>query len=291
MNFYKHHIGDYDQATRHLSFVEDAAYCRLIRKYYADEGPLPKDLKKVQKLIAARTKEEKSAVETVLEEFFTLEDDGWHQKRCDEELEAARVKAERNRQVGKLGGRPRKTETQTEPTENPDGFETETQTVSENNPSQKPDTRLQTPEEKQQHNHGGESRAAEGSIDRHVQVAILLRGLGVSPITPMHPTARELAETGASDEQLRAAVDVARERKPAPEAISPNYLKPILAEILNPPKPRAPKAPPLHAMTDTQLNAEGKRSGAGEARIGESRHEYIARIQTAQAIAQGRVAA
>lgn len=145
--------------------------------------------------------------------------------------------------------------------------------------------------EEQQHNHCPQSRAAEGSIERHVQVAILLRGLGVSPITPMHPAARELAETGASDEQLRAAVDVARERKPAPEAISPNYLRPILAEILNPPKPRAPKAPPLHAMTDTQLNAEGKRCGAGEARIGETRHDYIGRIQTAQAIAQGRVAA
>lgn len=145
MNFYKHHIGDYDQATRHLSFVEDAAYCRLIRKYYAEEGPLPSDVKKVQKLIAARTKEEKSAVESVLEEFFVLEDDGWHQKRCDEELEAARIKAERNRQVGKLGGRPKKSETQEEPTENPDGYETETQTVSEKNPSQTPDTNKTLP--------------------------------------------------------------------------------------------------------------------------------------------------
>lgn len=294
MNFYKHHIGDYDQATRHLSFVEDAAYCRLIRKYYANEGPLPKDLKKVQKLIAARTKEEKSAVETVLEEFFTLEDDGWHQKRCDEELEAARIKAERNRAVGKLGGRPKKTETQTEPTGNPNGYETETQAVSEKNPSQTPDSRLQTPDIKQQHNHGGQLRALPGSdakSERQIAVAVLLRSIGVAPMTGSHPAAREFADTGATDDQLRAAVDIARERKPFPEPISPNYLRPILAEVLNPPAPRPPKAPPLHAMTDAQLNAEGARAGAGEARMGETRPEYIARIQAAQAKAQGRPAA
>lgn len=146
MNFYKHHIGDFDQATRHLSFVEDAAYSRLIRKYYAEERPLPKDLKKILRLIGARTKEEKSAVEAVLEEFFVLMDDGWHQTRCDEELEAARAKAEKNREIGKLGGRPRKVETQKEPTGNPDGFHSITQTVSENNPSQTPDSSNQTPD-------------------------------------------------------------------------------------------------------------------------------------------------
>jgi uncharacterized protein YdaU (DUF1376 family) len=83
MNYYEHHIGDYAEATAHLSFIEDAAYSRMIRKYYATEKPLPNDLKLVQRLVGARTKDEKSAVQTVLEEFFYLNDDGWHQKRCD----------------------------------------------------------------------------------------------------------------------------------------------------------------------------------------------------------------
>ena len=48
INYYEHHIGDYAEATGHLSFVEDAAYSRLIRKYYASESPLPEDLKQVQ---------------------------------------------------------------------------------------------------------------------------------------------------------------------------------------------------------------------------------------------------
>ncbi len=86
MNFYKHHIGDYAQATAHLSFVEDAAYSRMIRKYYAEERPLPADVKAVQRLVGARTREEKQAVSDVLEEFFELREDGWHNKRCDSEL-------------------------------------------------------------------------------------------------------------------------------------------------------------------------------------------------------------
>ena len=87
MNYYEHHIGDYAEATLHLSFIEDAAYSRLIRKYYSTEKPLPADLKQVQRLVGARTREEKSAVETILEEFFILADDGWHNSRCDSEIE------------------------------------------------------------------------------------------------------------------------------------------------------------------------------------------------------------
>ncbi len=86
MNYYEHHIGDYAEATAHLNFIEDAAYSRLIRKYYASEKPIPVDLKAVQRLVGARTKEEREAVCTVLEEFFTLQEDGWHNKRCDKDI-------------------------------------------------------------------------------------------------------------------------------------------------------------------------------------------------------------
>ena len=86
MNFYQHHIGDYAAATMHLTFLEDAAYSRLIRIYYRDEKPLPADVAAVQRLAGARSKEEREAVEIILSEFFTLEDDGWHNKRCDEEI-------------------------------------------------------------------------------------------------------------------------------------------------------------------------------------------------------------
>ena len=86
MNYYEHHIGDYAEATAHLTFIEDATYSRLIRKYYATEKPLPIDVKLVQRLINARSKEEKNSVISVLNEFFTLTDDGWRQERCDHEI-------------------------------------------------------------------------------------------------------------------------------------------------------------------------------------------------------------
>ena len=86
MNYYEHHIGDYAEATAHLTFIEDATYSRLIRKYYATEKPLPVDVKIVQRLINARSKEEKNAVVSVLNEFFNLTDDGWRQERCDHEI-------------------------------------------------------------------------------------------------------------------------------------------------------------------------------------------------------------
>ncbi len=86
MNYYEHHLGDYAEATAHLSFLEDAAYSRLIRKYYATEKPIPADLAVAQRLVGARSKEERAAVEVVLHEFFVLRDDGWHQDRCDAEI-------------------------------------------------------------------------------------------------------------------------------------------------------------------------------------------------------------
>jgi len=87
MNFFPFHINDFAQAAGHLSFVEEGAYQRMIRKYYADESPLPGDVKTVQRLVGARSAAERKAVETVLREFFTLRDNFWHQSRCDEEIE------------------------------------------------------------------------------------------------------------------------------------------------------------------------------------------------------------
>ena len=92
MNYFELHIGDLTEATAHLSMVEDGAYGRLLRKYYATEKPLPADVAKVQRLVGARTKEEREAVETVLTEFFELLDDGWHQSRCDAEISAFHAK-------------------------------------------------------------------------------------------------------------------------------------------------------------------------------------------------------
>jgi uncharacterized protein YdaU (DUF1376 family) len=99
MNYYEHHIGDYTVATTHLSFIEDATYSRLLRRYYSTEKPLPTDVKVIQKLIGAISGIEKKAVVNILNEFFVLAADGWRQQRCDHEIKRfqdKQSKAKRN---------------------------------------------------------------------------------------------------------------------------------------------------------------------------------------------------
>jgi len=86
LNHYPHHIGDYDSDTAHLEWVEDMAYTRMLRVYYRTERPLPVEVQAVCRLVRAKSKGEKAAVKAMLDEFFVLEGDGWHNKRCDQEL-------------------------------------------------------------------------------------------------------------------------------------------------------------------------------------------------------------
>lgn len=86
MNYYEHHLADYTQATAHLSMLEDAAYSRMLRWYYANEKPLPLNIKAIERLVRAQSKPEREAVKTVLGEFFVEGEDGWHQDRADKEI-------------------------------------------------------------------------------------------------------------------------------------------------------------------------------------------------------------
>ena len=130
MNYYKRHIGDYAAATRHLSLLEHGVYCLLLDTYYTSEKALPVDTRAVQRLVGARSKDEREAVETILEEFFARRDDGWHQNRCDEEIHRKQAVAETNQALGRMGGRP-KVITDSVIPENPNGYEQETESVSD----------------------------------------------------------------------------------------------------------------------------------------------------------------
>lgn len=126
MNYYSHHIGDYLSATAHLTLLEHGAYRRLIDVYYIHESPLPADKKQVYRLVGARTREEKEAVDSVLSEFFEVDESGFRQNRCDHEISLCN----KNRENGKKGGRPsgnrNPTETQTKPKQEPKSNPTET---------------------------------------------------------------------------------------------------------------------------------------------------------------------
>lgn len=108
MIYYPHHIGDYMTSTAHLTILEDGAYRRLLDFYYSREAPIPIDLVQICRLIRARSREERRAVETILNEFFALTDAGWMHARCEEEIKKSKIISERARSNGKNGGRPRK---------------------------------------------------------------------------------------------------------------------------------------------------------------------------------------
>ena len=69
-----------------------------MRRYYDTESPLVADVKALQRFVRARSRDECQAVQTVLEEFFTLEADGWHHKRCDSEIQRYRDKSQKARE-------------------------------------------------------------------------------------------------------------------------------------------------------------------------------------------------
>lgn len=97
MNWYKHHLGDYDSHTTHLSWDEDLAYTRLLRAYYRREGPIPED--ETYRLARAATPEQRAAVDAALREFFKKTKDGWRNKRADEEIEAYKNQVQINRRI------------------------------------------------------------------------------------------------------------------------------------------------------------------------------------------------
>jgi uncharacterized protein YdaU (DUF1376 family) len=99
MHYYQFNIGDYASHTRHLTAIEDIAYRRLLDLYYLHERPLNSGSASVARQINMR--EYESEVSSVLEEFFTLTDEGWINVRADKEISHYRGKIEQASRAGK----------------------------------------------------------------------------------------------------------------------------------------------------------------------------------------------
>ena len=93
MNFYYFHIGDYVAHTLHLSLEEDLIYRRLLDRYYITEKPLPLDLAALGRLIRLPA-DKRDLLEPILAEFFTRTDEGWRNKRADDEIAEMLMKQE-----------------------------------------------------------------------------------------------------------------------------------------------------------------------------------------------------
>jgi len=277
MNYYSFHIGDYLSATAHLSIIEHGAYRRLLDIYYIHESPLPDDVKQVYRLVGARGKEEREAVDSVLAEFFQSTPEGFRHDRCDHEI----ALCNKNRANGKKGGRPSKNtnpkETQTKTQPKPKTNPTETQPESPPSPhhpitpSQSSASTAEPPP--------GQPKAAPSPPAKVAplvfELAVELRKIGVA-CTASHPRVLEWAGQGVTVQQALEAVQVARMRKPEGEPISANYLAPIIAEMRNP----KPTPEPPWWNTPEATIAKGESLGI-RAKPGEQMAEYRERIREA----------
>lgn len=117
MHYYKFNIGDYARSTRHLTNDEDLAYRRLLDMYYETEAPIPLETQ----WVARRIRMDVDDVEVLLNDMFIRTEEGWRHPRCDADIEEYHRQAERNRENGKRGGRPKTAIKQT--IENPVGSE------------------------------------------------------------------------------------------------------------------------------------------------------------------------
>jgi len=108
MNYYQHHIGDFNNATRCLTRVERSVYRDLIELYYDKEKPLTGNIKVLQKLVLAVSDEEIDALNTVLEMFFTYSDDQYRNSRCDYEIEKYQSNQSAKAKAGRASAAKRK---------------------------------------------------------------------------------------------------------------------------------------------------------------------------------------
>lgn len=111
MHYYTFNIADYRKDTGHLTTLEHGIYRQLLDWYYLEEVPIPKETQTVIRRLRLGSESDMQALQNVLNDFFVLQDDGYHQLRCDDQIERYHDKAEVNKVNGKLGGRPKKTQT------------------------------------------------------------------------------------------------------------------------------------------------------------------------------------
>jgi uncharacterized protein YdaU (DUF1376 family) len=138
VNFFKMYIGDYQRDTGTLTLAQHGAYLLMLQHLYATEKPLPigRDL---HRLLRAENKAEKDAIDFVTAKFWQQTETGLVNDRAMEEIRKGAHQRTVNQEIGKRGGRPRKTESV---------LFSETESVSDQepnrNPNQTPDTRVNT---------------------------------------------------------------------------------------------------------------------------------------------------
>jgi hypothetical protein len=119
---------------------------------------------------------------------------------------------------------------------------------------------------------GASSPTPAQKLNGYGPIAVQLIELGIQ-VTSMHPTLQAWVDEGFTMEQMREAVGIARQNKPAPEKIPANYLDRILRDK---PKEQKPKQVAWYA-TEKGILAKGAELGM-QPRVGEGWPEFKQRI-------------
>jgi len=109
MHYYKFNIADYRKDTGHLSTIEHGIYRQLIDWYYLDEQPIPEENQMVIRRLRLGS-DEVMFLQNVLSDFFVLGKKGYEHKRIEVEIQDYQEQVEKNKNNGRLGGRPKKTQ-------------------------------------------------------------------------------------------------------------------------------------------------------------------------------------
>lgn len=197
MHYYKFNIADWHLGTSHLSLEEEAAYLRLINYYYDTEEPIPLETDRVFRRL--RLGKGSDVGLSVLDEFFTKTKDGWIHERCDRELEKYQEKADKSRENGRKGGRPKKNNGLGENEEEPSGFSVGTQEEPRDNLNQEPLTTNHKPQTKSK----GGSRTG-GSPVTFTGWLKKLDEVGEKPIPPDDSLFKYVDNAGIPHDWLRA---------------------------------------------------------------------------------------
>jgi uncharacterized protein YdaU (DUF1376 family) len=209
VNYYQHHIGDFNSGTVRMPQLARWLYRDMIEVYYDTEKPLPLDFEVLCMNIGAVGEEQRNAVKIVLALKFKLDEDGYHHERCDTEIAAYRAKSDSARERGKLGGRPRKAEekpkeTYSFPEANPQDSNSQANETS-SQANQEPITNNQEPKDKTRSSSERAARfdakawlAEKGVDSQHAADWLAVRSKKRAPntLTAFEGVAREAEKAG-----------------------------------------------------------------------------------------------
>lgn len=273
MNYYERHIGDYLKDTAHLSLLEHGVYTRLLDVYYTREGGIP--AADAARLIGARSRDEKAALQAVLGEFFSLVDGHHTQARSDREIERFKGKQEKARRSAEARwGAPKQ-----QPGSNANASSNDDaqgmRSHSEGNATgaeagarsthQSPDTSNQTPEETHTDSAtdvARDSAATPSSPTMAGAVCITLRAKGIASVNPSHPELLALLQAGVDIGAFGAAAEKAVANGRPTQAYVLGIVKGQMQQAQNLAQQAANAPPPAQSRVDRQLQTAAGLTGS-----------------------------